>query len=222
MRRLSLALLAFASAAEMQPQIMPQPPINAPTLKAAAPTPLPPPFLVPEPASPTTTATTPAARALSAEMSAKISANGPKFAPPKPIDAKSEELPDRREIDKPRNGIIRLPQVMVQEQKVPVMKERELLTPEGKLDLAYKRNPGLRIGSLPFFSNNAIALAMLEEELRLERIAEATDMAGLYRYSDPGTGAAVNALAIPLFMRSSEWVEGAGGAGGGHALSKLK
>ena len=111
---------------------------------------------------------------------------------------------------------------MVQEQKAPSMKERELLTPEGKLELAYQRNPGLRIGSLPFFSNNGVALAMLEEERRLERISEATDMAGLYRYSDPRTGAAVKALVIPLFMRSSEWVEGGIGASGGHAISKLR
>lgn len=141
--------------------------------------------------------------AVSPDLSAKIGSANPKFSPPKESEiAKPEELPDMRDIDKPRNGIIRLPKVMVEEPKVPVFNQRELLTPTGKLELALKRHPGLRFGSLPFLSNNAIALFMLEEEQRLERKAEMQDLAGLYRYSDPGAGAAAKAEADKVFIRS--------------------
>jgi hypothetical protein len=141
-------------------------------------------------------------RATSPDMAAKISAAIPKFSPPKAADApKSTEQPDLRETDKPRNGIIRLPEYLVQERKAPAFKERELLSPAAKLTLAYKRYPGLHFGSLPFLSNNGIARLMLEEDFRLERKAEMEELAGLYQYSDPKTAAMVKSETDQVFMR---------------------
>ncbi|MEO7412872.1 MAG: hypothetical protein ABIZ81_05905 [Opitutaceae bacterium] len=219
MKRLPLALSVLALATALRSQTVPQAPITSTTPKAGERPPVAVPALsAPTPVSRTISSTTPPVRALSAETSAKISASGPKFTPPKPADGKAEERPDLRELDKPRNGIIRLPQVMVQEQKLPQMKERELLTPQGKLDLAYKRHPGLRFGSLPFFSNNGIALVMLAEEERLERLAEMTELAGLYRYSDPKTGAAVQVLTNQTSLRPKEWID----SGGSHAEARAR
>ena len=45
-------------------------------------------------------------------------------------------LNDLRDIDKPRNGIIRLPNYTVQEKKPPVFRERDIYTREGLADLA--------------------------------------------------------------------------------------
>lgn len=161
--------------------------------------------------SPQTTALT-EARRVSAETAAKIGANAPKFSAAKAPDPAAKQLPDLRDIDKPRNRIPRLPREMIEkpvasrtplegsadvlqlpayivrDKKVPDFKERELLTPAGKLALAYKRRPGLRFGSLFFFSNDGIARALLEDDFERERIAEMRELGGLYRYTEANTG----------------------------------
>lgn len=180
--------------------------------------------LAPSLSPPSVPAPAPAARprAISPETAAKLSANAPKFNPPKPNEGQAEELPDLREIDRPRNGIIRLPQVMVQEQKIPFLNDRDLLTLSARLELAYKRNPGLHLGSLKSASNDRVALGTLEEIRRLERMSEMSEIIGLYQFSDPKTGAALKTQANTVFLRSSEWVEGGNGHTGSHALSKLQ
>lgn len=121
---------------------------------------------------------------MSPATAALLSERMPKFTPiavvsttpasPLLTITKAPELPDLREVDRPRNTIFRLQQYVVQEEKplTSTLKERELLTPSGRLQLGLKRYPGLRLGSLPFLSNDGWALAMLEEDFRLERKAE--------------------------------------------------
>src|SRR5215216_1868278 len=141
MKRFPLAFLVLALAPDINCQVAPQSPPTAVPPKTADTSPA---FVAPE-----ITASTPAVAApgpvspdrigsFSAETSAKISANAPKFTPPANPDSKAEDLPDLRDSDKPRNGIIRLPKVMVQEPKQPKIKERDLLTPQAKIALAYK------------------------------------------------------------------------------------
>jgi hypothetical protein len=137
------------------------------------------------PASPvfapaTETSTTPARpKSISADMTARLTAAMPKFDPAKAAaenaaGAQSEARP----ADRPRNGIIRLPSYLVLEDKLPQIKERELLTPESKVELGLKRHPGLRFG--PFSRlNNVWAGEMLEEELAIERAAEMADLVSL-------------------------------------------
>jgi hypothetical protein len=121
---------------------------------------------------------------MSALMAARLAERMPKFTPPKPgepvtspvvTDAKAAE-PDPAATDRPRNTIVRLPNYVVQEEKPEAFKERNLLTGWGRLQLAYKRHPGLHIGSLPILSNDGIGLFMLEEEDRLERKAEMEEL----------------------------------------------
>lgn len=76
------------------------------------------------------------------------------------------------ETDVPRNGIIRLPSYVVREQRLVVPKPRDVLTPQGRLDLALKRHPGLRLGAFSWLNNNTWADALLEEELGIERQKE--------------------------------------------------
>lgn len=115
-------------------------------------------------------------RAISPETAAKLAETAPKFAPAK-IEVRSPI--EQPVADKPKNGIVRLPDYVVREAPPPTFKSRELLTPAGKLELAYKRRPGLRFGSLPFLNNNAIALAFLEQDFALERAAELKELGGL-------------------------------------------
>src|SRR6266545_2937329 len=86
-------------------------------------------------------------RAISPTTAAHLAAAAPKFqpAPAKPAES-TEPPPDLREIDKPRNAIIRLPRYLVEEDKPTVLKERTVMTPQARLDLALKKHPGLRFG----------------------------------------------------------------------------
>ena len=153
----------------------------------------------------------PALRPVSPETAAKLAAAAPKFVPPATT---TEEKPavDLREIDKPKNGIIRLPAYLVQEPKVRAFKEREMLTPKGNLALALKRHPGLRFNPLFFLgSNDGIALAMLEEERRLERLAEMADLLSLMRYGDTPVSNDTKRMVQQAFMQPSDF----GWQGGG-------
>ena len=115
-------------------------------------------------------------RSTSPETSAKLNSGLPKFSPSAAAKARAEEAsPDLRETDAPRNAIIRLPQFDVREDQPPQFKERELLTPEGRVELALKRHPGLKFGPLAFL-NVRRGLEMLEEENSLERRREIADL----------------------------------------------
>lgn len=155
-------------------------------------------------------------RALSPAIAARLAEKMPKFTPanpaeipppPSPVlaDAKSAPPatpPDLRDLDRPRNTIIRLPNYVVQDEKPPAFKERHLLTPRGHLELAFKRYPGLRFGSLPLLSNNGWALAMLEEDHRLERKAEMEDLVTLV--TAPADRAKAKQEVQKTFLRS-DW-----------------
>jgi hypothetical protein len=198
MKRLLILSLLLAFRSGGFGQAAPELPATAITPKTD-PAPI---FSVPQtaPVPPAPATTRP--RETSPETAAKIIFTLPKYsAPPEAEAKKTEEAPDLRETDKPRNGIVRLPKYLVQEPKVPAFKDRELLTTQGKIDLAYKRHPGLRLGSLGFLNNNGPALMMLEEERRLERKAEMEDLYGLYQYSDPKAGAAVKRETSTTFIR---------------------
>jgi hypothetical protein len=166
--------------------------------------------IAPESASTPALASPARARAVSPAMAEKLLLNAPKFVPPKPEGEKAPELPDRRELDKPKNGIIRLPNYVVREPKPPTFPERELLTPQGKLDLAYKRHPGLRLGSLPFLSNDRIALFMLEEEHHLERLAEMNELFSILRAGNDSDTAKVKAQTEASFIRKNDWATNGG------------
>lgn len=157
-------------------------------------------------------------RSLSPAIAARLAERMPKFTPPNPpsvttssaapspilADANSTPpAPDLRELDRPRNTIIRLPNYVVQEEKPPAFKERHILTPRGHLALAFKRYPGLRFGSLPFFSNAGVALTMLEEDYRLERKAEMENLAGLVVVPTDRTRAKTEVQ--NAFLRASEY-----------------
>lgn len=121
-------------------------------------------------------------RAISGELAASLADTMPKYAPPpKPVAPVAEEdKPDLREIDKPRNTIIRLPKYVVQAPRPPIFRERDLRTPGGIADLAMKRYAGLGFG--PFSElNRGIALTMYQEQERLNNMAGLADDARTLR-----------------------------------------
>jgi hypothetical protein len=123
-----------------------------------------------------TTITGSPAHLTSPQTSARLSAALPKFSPARPTSATEQnEAADSTHPDQPKNAIIRLPRYEVLDRKLPVFRERELLTAKGRVALAYKRHPGLRFGPFSFL-NAKWGLAMLEEEQALERAAELAEL----------------------------------------------
>ena len=138
-----------------------------------------------------------AAKAAAQDGSAETNPLLAKSADEKPIDAQT----DLREIDKPRNTIIRLPSYLVQEERPPTFKERELRTPKERVALGYRKHPGLHLGNLWIFRNDGIAAAMIAEEERLERKKEMEDLASLMSISEQKT---VKPMVEQAFMRQPE------------------
>lgn len=139
-------------------------------------------------------------RAISPAVAAQLAVVGPKFIAREQTKP-AEAAPDLREIDKPRNTIIRLPHYVVREEKPPIFKERELLTPKGRLEFALKKYPGLRFGSFWIFRNDGLALAMLAEDERLERKREFENLAELMRISESDSAAVVKREVERVFLR---------------------
>lgn len=148
------------------------------------------------------------AHQISSDATARLSAATPRFvAPANGADAAAAASVDLRDIDKPRNQIIRLPDYIVDEKKFPALKERDVLTFKGRRELAFKRRPGLKFLSLPIplLNNLGIALFMLEEDFAAERRREEADLWGLYNISDtPGSGVRVK---DKLPDRPREWID---------------
>jgi hypothetical protein len=149
------------------------------------------------------------ARAISSATAAQLSAAIPKFEPPpplSPVTTPSAEAPvDLREVDRPRNTIVRLPSYLVREEKPVILTEREVQTPRARLQLALKKHPGLRLGSFWIFRNDGIALAMLAEEERLEQKQQFEDLVQLMHFSDSAAKATAKNSVETAFMRTADF-----------------
>lgn len=160
-------------------------------------------------------------RAISPEVQAQLSAITPKFAPPppKPAPKPEEEVPDARELDKPRNGIIRLPTVVVQEPKNPVLNERAVNTQKGLASIAVKRyisevDKAMNRFTLPLFGQSvqSRAMEMYAEDERLQNMGDLKDTATAAGMSDKAAGSYILREANKTYLRSSDfgW-QGSGG-----------
>jgi hypothetical protein len=120
-------------------------------------------------------------RVVSPVTAAKLAAAAPKFIPPAPEPATTEPAvsPVTRAPEKPRNHIIRLPEFIVGEPKVHVPRPLDVLTPKGRIELAFQRRPGLQYVPLAWM-NAGIALAMLEDDLQAERRRQEAELWRLY------------------------------------------
>jgi hypothetical protein len=159
-----------------------------------------------EPAVPTTRRT----RVISSDVAAQMSAAVPKYVPPEPQPAPTptDEQPDLREIDKPRNGIIRLPKFVVTEKPPPVLKEYVVSTKKGLAEIAMRKYlsetyRALNAFSLPLFGASAEerALQMYAEDQRLSNMSEVNDDVRMISATDKAAGAYVKREADKTFVR---------------------
>lgn len=142
-------------------------------------------------------------RTMSDGLASALAQSMPKYnPPPKPSpDEATDEAVDLRDVDKPRNKIIRLPKYVVREPKPPVFRERDLYSAKNRADLSYARNPGLKFS--PFSSlNRAVADAMYQEQERLDNIADLKDTARTVGIADKEDGAYIKRLTDETYMRS--------------------
>ena len=109
----------------------------------------------------------------------------PKPAPKKPaadVEAEDEAEPEDRPLapDQPRNKIIRLPRYIVEGDRPPVFRERDIFTKQALAAIAMRRylstfdRSFLNRYTLPLLgiSPEARAMAMYEEDARLQNIAD--------------------------------------------------
>jgi hypothetical protein len=148
-------------------------------------------------------------RVASPALAAALAASRPKYNPPPKPDPADEDV-DLREIDKPRNGIIRLPKYTVQEKKPPVFRERDIFTRGGLADLARNRYLSatdriLNRVTLPLFgtSSEARAMAMYAEDERLNNMSDLTDTAEDIGRADAADGAYIKRVTDETYMRNS-------------------
>lgn len=132
-----------------------------------------------------------ARRSYSREAAAALA--GIKFEAPESEKKKEQEVPDDvdlRDIDKPRNAIIRLPKYIVEGERPPVFTEKEINTRKGLADLAVKRylssvQQGLNNTHLPAIlgglSNEDIAMQMYREDQRVKAQADYNEKLSLFR-----------------------------------------
>ena len=151
-------------------------------------------------------------RSISPEVAAALAAGMPKYDPPKPVAPQDEEdLPDMRDIDKPRNQIIRLPDYVVREKRPPVFRERDINTTKGLSAIAMKRYfsetaKALNRYTIPLFgmSREAYANMLYAEDERLENIASlkstAADLKAL-----GGDGTAISRETDRAYIRKSDY-----------------
>jgi hypothetical protein len=153
-------------------------------------------------------------RTVSAGVAAALAAAAPKYTPPPPKREPTplEEQPDMREIDKPKNRIIRLPEYIVREPKPAVFTERAINTEKGLTDIAMRRyisdvDRALNRFTLPLFgsSKEARALAMYAEDERLRNMSDLEATAAAISEADAAAGTYIRRESDKTFMRTSDF-----------------
>ena len=159
-------------------------------------------------------------RAISSEAAAALAAASPRFdqVPVKPAPKPEEEKPDLREVDKPKNGIVRLPKMVVREPKPPIFTERSISTKKGIEDIAMRRyisdqDRALNRFTLPLFGSSmeARAMEMYAEDERLKNMADLRDNAIDASRTNPAAGAYIRKEAEKTYLRSADFGWNGGG-----------
>jgi hypothetical protein len=140
---------------------------------------------------------------ISPEIVQAVAKKLPKYTPSSA--AKTPEVIAPAEVNESPD-ILRLPKLTVKAAPPTQLSDYDVLTPSGRLDLALRLHPGLRIGNI-FGMNNGIALAMLAEERDVEKKAALTDTVR-HTTSDNGPeGKRMMRLLKAAFQRpNTEWL----------------
>lgn len=100
---------------------------------------------------------------------------------------------------------VKMDPFVVSEGKEPKLKERHLLTPEEKLALALRNNPGLKLGRVPL-GNNAVAVELLEEEFARQRRGELAELSSVLNAAGKKAPPEVQRKIDEASMRKNDWL----------------
>jgi len=141
--------------------------------------------------------------------SAMIVAGLPRYDPPKPVPAKPEDQDvDLRNVDKPQNGIVRLPTYYVRTARQAVLKEPDLVTQEGMAKVGMKRYPGLALTPFAWLNamNYGVAKEMYLEDERLRKISDLTETANsIGRGGDTVESEYIKRETQDAYLRPIDW-----------------
>jgi hypothetical protein len=142
-------------------------------------------------------------RPISDNLASALAESMPKYNPPKPVEETPEDDIDLRDVDKPKNHIIRLPKYIVRDPKPPVFRESDLYSSKSLAERAMRRYAGLNLG--PFSNlNQKTALDMYREDERLQNIADLKDEARSASLANPEEGAYIRRITDETYMRSPD------------------
>lgn len=171
-------------------------------------------------------------RVISPEVAAALAAATPKYTPPPPKPAApptpEEEQPDLRDIDKPKNTIVRLPKFMVRETRPPVFTERQISTAKGITDIAMRRylseaDRAMNRYGIPLLSplgtasgsaTEHRALALYAEDERLKNMSDLRDAGVNASKVDTAAGAYILKESQNTYMRTGDFGWGGSGSRG--------
>jgi hypothetical protein len=135
----------------------------------------------------------------------------PKYNAPTPTPAPTLDP----ELDRPKNGIPRLPTYVVRETRPPIFRKQDLYTPDGLIALSFRAHPGLMFGNI-LGLNSGIAYQMALDEERMDALNDFADEAhAMERGGDKAESAYILEASQGAFSRPVEEVWGGPGAGGG-------
>lgn len=163
---------------------------------------------------PVSTSSSSAPTRRSSEVAAALA--GIKFDEPQPEKKKEEPADDvdLREVDKPRNAIIRLPKYIVEGERPPVFAEKEINTKKGLAELAMKRylstvHQGLNRYHLPAIlggvSNEDLAMQMYHDQERLDAMRDYNEQFSLYRAAGDKDADKLQKEADKTYLRRGEF-----------------
>ncbi len=135
-----------------------------------------------------------------------LAADLPKYVP-RPAD-ETVVVTQSTEAAVERDGVLNLPKISVR----PVMKEPPsdyaFLTAKGRMELAVKNHPGLRIGNI-LGLNNGIALYMQMEEQEVRKRDALLDRVQHVSIDDaPDTKETIRLLKAALLRLNADWLNG--------------
>lgn len=148
-------------------------------------------------------------RIVSEKVSHAVIEKLPKFEPPTavtPTEPRSDESSDES-----TDGILRLPKMTVRAAAPVAPPEFAWLSPKGRLALAIKSNPGIRVGNI-FGLNNGIAMAMQTEQREVQKKAVLTDSVQRTKSDDSPESRKIDRLLKAALQRpNSDWLGGGWG-----------
>jgi len=172
---------------------------------------------VPVPASRPVTIAGPTDR-VSKSTATAVSA-GITFATPVPEKKPEPPTPAETDADEPRNGIVRLPSYIVQEQRPPVFRDRDIYTKKGMGELALNRyfsetSKALNRYKLPFVGMSAESYARMlyEEDERLQNMQDTQEKISILRQTDPVAAEQMKKEMDQTFIRRSQFSTAPGGS----------